>query len=56
MAWTTWNRPRNLGMLLLGLWLIAAGALTLLRIDFAHSGLVLAALAIAAGVCILLGR
>jgi len=51
-----WIGTQNLGLLLLGIWLIATGATALLSITFPHMGLVLAALAIAAGVLILLGR
>ena len=47
---------RNLGMLLLAIWLIATGALPLLNINFPASGTILALLAIAAGVLILLRR
>ncbi len=50
--------PRNLGMLLLAVWLILFGLLTapFLKLSFAHSGDLLAALAIAAGVVLLLQR
>jgi hypothetical protein len=37
-------------------WLIATGALPLLQITFAQSGLVMGLLAIAAGILLLLGR
>lgn len=50
------NIPRNLGMLLLAIWLIAQGAVPLLSLSFAGMGLLLALLAIAAGILILLGR
>jgi hypothetical protein len=46
----------NLGMLLLAIWLIAYGAITLLKISFSYSGEVLAILAIAAGILLLLRR
>lgn len=47
----------NLGMLLRGIWLIVTGLLVFVpAIAFAGIGQVLAALAIAAGVLILLGR
>jgi hypothetical protein len=52
----SWNRNKNLGMLLLGIWLILTGALAFVNVTFAHMGLVLAALAVAAGILILLGR
>ena len=45
---------RSLGMLLLAIWLILTGLLPLLRVSFAGSGIVLAILAIAAGVLILI--
>jgi hypothetical protein len=47
---------KNLGMLLLGIWLILTGLLALLRLTIPESGLILAVLAIVAGVLILLGR
>jgi len=48
--------PKNLGMLLLGIWLILMGLIPLLH--FRHSGLVIlmAILAIGAGILIMLGR
>lgn len=46
----------NLGLFLLGIWLILTGLLPLLNISFPSSGVILALLAIAAGVLILLGR
>lgn len=51
-----WIGTSNLGMLLLGIWLIATGLLPFVSITFANMGLVLAVLAIAAGVLILIGR
>lgn len=50
--------PKNLGMLLLAIWLILFGLLTapFLSLSFAHSGDLLAVLAIAAGVLLLLQR
>jgi hypothetical protein len=53
---TPMRLTKNLGMLLLGIWLILTGLLTLLRLTIPESGLILAVLAIAAGVLILLGR
>jgi hypothetical protein len=47
---------KSLGMLLLGIWLILTGLLPLLNNPIAGIGMVLAVLAIAAGVLILLGR
>jgi len=46
----------NLGMLLLGIYLILTGLQLLLRIGFPAAGLVLPVLAIATGVAILVGR
>lgn len=50
--------PKNLGMLLLAIWLILFGLLKapFLSLSFAHSGDILAVLAIAAGVLLLLQR
>ena len=47
---------KNLGMLLLAIWLIVNGAATILGLSFNGMPMVMAALAIAAGVCILIGR
>ncbi len=47
---------KNLGMLLLGVWLIATGLIPLLHPRFASLGIVMAILAIAAGALILVGR
>ncbi len=47
---------RNLGMLLLALWLILTGLVPLLHLSFSGLGTVRAILAIAAGVLIVLGR
>ena len=50
--------PRNLGMLLLAVWLILYGVLTapFLKFSFAYSGDLLAVLAIVAGILLLLQR
>jgi hypothetical protein len=50
--------PKDLGIMVLAVWLIVFGLLTVsfLKINFAHSGDVLAVLAIAAGVLLLLRR
>jgi hypothetical protein len=50
--------PKDLGMTLLAAWLILFGLLTasFLGISFAHSGDVLAVLAVAAGVLLLMKR
>lgn len=47
---------KNLGMLLLGIWLILSGLIPLLNLGFSGLGTIMAILAIAAGVLILLGR
>jgi hypothetical protein len=50
--------PRNLGMLLLAIWLILFGLLTapFLKVGFAYSGDILGVLALAAGVALLLQK
>ena len=52
------NLPKNLGMLLLAIWLILFGLLTapFLGFSFAHSGDILAVLAIVAGAALLMQR
>ena len=47
---------KNLGFLLLGIWLIVTGLLQVVTISIPAIGTILAILAIAAGVLILLGR
>ncbi len=47
---------KNLGLLLLGIWLIMTGLISVLSLSFAGLPMVMAILAIAAGVLILLGR
>ena len=47
---------KNLGMLLLGIWLILTGLLPLLSISFSGQATLMAILAIAAGILILLQR
>ena len=54
MKWTTGTK--NWGMLLLAIWLIAQGVLAFVNIPFAQTGALLAALAIATGVLLLMGR
>lgn len=51
-----WLGTKNLGRLLLGIWLIATGLLPFVHITFANMGSILAVLAIAAGSLILLDR
>ena len=47
---------KDLGMLLLAIWLIVTGLLQVVKIRIPASGTILAVLAIAAGVLILVGR
>jgi hypothetical protein len=47
---------RNVGMLLLAVWLIVTGIVPLLNLSFSGLGTVMAILAIAAGVLIVVGR
>ena len=47
---------RNLGMLLLGVWLLLTGLISLLEVTVSGTYTLLAALAVAAGVLILIGR
>ena len=47
---------KNLGMLLLAIWLIVSGLMPLLSLSFSGAGTVMAILAIAAGVLLLVGR
>ena len=47
---------RNIGMLLLAVWLILNGLIRLFSFSFAGLGTVMAILAIAAGVLIIVGR
>ncbi len=47
---------KNIGMLLLAIWLIIQGASPLLGFSFPSQGLVLSILALAAGILILLDR
>jgi len=48
--------PKNLGMILLGIWLIMYGLIPLLHFNFRGLPLVMAIFAIATGVLILFGR
>jgi hypothetical protein len=47
---------KNLGMLLLSIWLILVGITPFLNLSFSGLGTLMAILAIAAGVLILIGR
>jgi len=50
------KRNKNLGMLLLGIWLLMNGLMQLVSIPIPSIGIIMAVLAIAAGVLILLDR
>ena len=50
------NLTKNLGMLLLGIWLIATGLLQVVTVQIPAIGTILALLAIVAGALILVGR
>ena len=47
---------RNIGMLLLALWLVLTGLIPLLNLGFSGLGTVMAVLALAAGILIVIGR
>ena len=47
---------KNIGFLLLAIWLIVSGLITLAGLTFSGLPLLMGVLAIAAGICILLGR
>lgn len=47
---------RNVGMLLLAVWLVLTGLVPLLNFSFSGLGTVMAILAVAAGVLIVVGR
>jgi len=46
----------NLGMILLGIWLIMTGLIPLLHLNFEGLGLIMSILAVVSGALILLGR
>ena len=48
--------PKNLGMVLLGIWLIMTGLIPLLHLNFEGLPLIMSILAIASGAILLLGR
>lgn len=52
----TTKLTKNLGMLLLGGWLILSGLIPLLSLSFSGLGTLMSILALAAGVFILVGR
>jgi hypothetical protein len=47
---------KNIGMILLAVWLILSGLIPLLNLSFSGVGMLMAILAIAAGVFIVIGR
>ena len=47
---------KNVGMLLLAVWLIVTGLIPLLNLSFSGLGVIMAILAIAAGALIIVGR
>jgi uncharacterized membrane protein HdeD (DUF308 family) len=47
---------KNLGMLLLGVWLILNGLIALLSLSFSGMWVLMGVLAVAAGICIVIGR
>jgi hypothetical protein len=47
---------QNIGMLLLGVWLVLTGLIPLLHLSFSGLGMLMAILALAAGIAILIGR
>jgi hypothetical protein len=47
---------RNIGLLLLAVWLVLTGLIPLLKLSFSGLGTVMAVLAVAAGVLIAIGR
>lgn len=50
------RRTRNLGLLLLGIWLVVTGLLPFVNLSIPNIGTLLSLLALAAGVLILLDR
>ncbi|MCX6567501.1 MAG: hypothetical protein NT147_00420 [Candidatus Aminicenantes bacterium] len=48
--------PKNLGMILLGIWLIMTGLIPLLHFNFEGLSLIMSVLAIVSGLLILLDR
>lgn len=49
-------KTKNLGMLLLGIWLIITGLIPLLNLSFSGLGTLMAILALAAGAFIIVGK
>jgi hypothetical protein len=50
------NFTKNIGLLLLAIWLILSGLAALLAFSFAGMGTLMAVLALASGICILIGK
>lgn len=48
--------PRNIGMLLLGIYLVLQGLVGLIGLSFAYLGVILGLLALLAGILLLAGR
>jgi hypothetical protein len=46
----------QIGSILLGTWLVAEGLVSLFHVRFSGSGIILAALAVAAGIMVVIGR
>ncbi len=53
---STVRAPRHLGVILLGIWLILTGIIPIVNLTFAGLSLIMAILAIVAGVLIILQR
>jgi hypothetical protein len=47
---------RNIGFILLGIWLIASGLIPLLHLSFSGMHNIMAVMAVAAGILIIVGR
>ena len=47
---------KHLGMILLGIWLIVNGLMTLFNFSFPYSGIILAVIAIIAGILLIIKR
>lgn len=50
------RRTKNVGLLLLGIWLVVTGLLPFVNLSIPNTGMLLSLLALAAGVLILLDR
>jgi hypothetical protein len=47
---------KNLGLLLLGIWLVVSGLISILSLSFSGMHILMAVLALAAGVLLIVGR